>query len=48
MALSLRELIVKDENKSESMGEMKERITKLETEVGRLQLQVARLQSKKE
>jgi len=46
VTISLRELIIKDENKSESLTEMKSRISKLENEVSHLRVHVAELKSR--
>ena len=46
VTISLRELIIKDENKSESLTELKSRISKLENEVSHLRSQVIELKFK--
>jgi hypothetical protein len=46
VTISLRELIIKDENKSESLTEMKSRLSKLENEVSHIRIHVAELKTK--
>jgi hypothetical protein len=46
VTISLRELIIKDENKSESLTEMKSRISRLENEVSHQRVQIAELKTK--
>lgn len=45
--ISLRELIVKDENKAESLTEIKSRVSKLESMVARLQAEIIELKFKR-
>jgi hypothetical protein len=46
VTISLRELIIKDENKSESLTEMKSRISRLENDVSHQRVQIAELKTK--
>ncbi len=46
VTLSLRELIVKDENKSEKLTEMKNELKTIQSRVTRLEVEVSRLKHK--